>query len=176
MRAGVAANLRAIGKRWSGRQPYRCAHAHVTLRSPVRSLAGPNTDAAMDLRVIVRWLTAVIASCALASAGSLVFTTGYLHRLTTQVDANLQSVHAAEEIELQLLWHARNLNQASSMRAPARAAEASQAQVEVLCWLETAREYVGSEEEATILCQLEEELDLYFAKQAELAAQTSRVI
>ncbi len=125
---------------------------------------------AVHLRSIVRLVTGLIGFCALASAGSLVSITGYLHRLTTQIDANLQSVRAAEEIELQLLWHARNLNQASLMSAPALAAQASEAQVQVLRWLETARQYVGSDDEAAILAKLEDELDVYFERQAELAA------
>jgi signal transduction histidine kinase len=124
----------------------------------------------MDLKVVVRWVTASIAFCALMSAGSLIFITSYLHRLTTQIDANLQSVRAAEEIELQLLWHARNLNQASLMGAPALAAEAGQAQVQALRWLETAREFVGSDEEAAIVAKLEDGLDVYFARQAQLSA------
>jgi signal transduction histidine kinase len=125
---------------------------------------------AVALRSLVRLLTALIAFCVVASAGSLVFITGYLHRLTVQIDANLQSVRAAEEIELQLLRHARSLNQASLMSAPALAVAASEAQLEVLRWLETARQYVGSHDEAAILVKLEEQLDVYFAEQAELAA------
>jgi signal transduction histidine kinase len=96
--------------------------------------------------------------------------TGYLHALTVQIDANLQSVRAAEEIELQLLRHARNLNQASLMSSPALAVAASEAQLEVLRWLETARRYVGSNDEAAVLAKLEDELDVYFSKQGELAA------
>jgi signal transduction histidine kinase len=124
---------------------------------------------ATELRGIVRLLTAVIVCCALGSVGSLVFITSYLHRLTVQIDANLQSVRAAEEIQLQLLWHARNLNRASLMDSPAFSAAALEAQVGVLRWLETAREYVGSKEEANILAELEREIDVYFSEQAELA-------
>lgn len=111
----------------------------------------------------------MIAACALTAAGSLVFITSYLHSLTNQIDANLQSVRAAEEIELQLLWHSRNLNQASLMSAPALGAEASRAQAEVFRWFEIAREYVGSDREAAILGDLGEELHAYFAKQAQLS-------
>jgi signal transduction histidine kinase len=136
---------------------------------PPLSGSDARREPAVGLKAIVRGLTALIVACALATAGSLVFITSYLHRLTTQIDANLQSVRAAEEIELQLLWHARNLNQASLMSAPALAAEASRAQVEVLRWLGTAHEYVSSDAEAAILAKLGDELDVYFAKQAQLA-------
>jgi signal transduction histidine kinase len=123
----------------------------------------------MELRKIVRVIATVIAICTMASAGSLIFITTYLHRLTTQIDANLESVRAAEEIELQLLWHARNTNRATLMDAPELAADAAQAHATVLAWLETARLYVGSADEARILARLEQELQVYFAKQAELA-------
>jgi signal transduction histidine kinase len=123
----------------------------------------------MELRKIVRVIATVIAICTTASAGSLILITTYLHRLTTQIDANLQSVRAAEEIELQLLWHARNTNQANLMGAPELIADAAEAHAKVLGWLETARLYVGSADEAQILERLEQELEVYFAKQAELA-------
>lgn len=123
----------------------------------------------MELRKVVRVVTVAIALCAATSSGSLIFITSYLHRLTSQIDANLQSVRAAEEIELQLLWHARNTHQANLTSAPELAAEAAQAQVEVLRWLDAARMYVGSAEEAAILAGLEHELDVYFTEQEELA-------
>jgi signal transduction histidine kinase len=122
----------------------------------------------LELRHCVRVITASIGLCAVLTATSLVGITSYLHRLTNQVDANLQSVRAAEEIELQLLFHARNVNQANLLSAPERRSIAAQAQAEVLRWLDSARRYVGSAEEAEVLATLEADLDVYFAEQAEL--------
>jgi signal transduction histidine kinase len=125
---------------------------------------------ATELRSIVGFLTALIIVGTLASAGSLIVITSYLHRLTTQIDANLQSVRAAEEIQLQLLRHARNVNQASLMNAPFLAEAAEEARLGVLRWLNTAKAYIGSNDEAAILAKLETELDVYFSEQAELAS------
>jgi signal transduction histidine kinase len=126
---------------------------------------------ALQLRKVVPALTVAISLCALVSAGALIFITSYLHQLTDQVDANLQSVRAAEEIQLQLLLHSRNLNQAGLMSAPELRADAARAQADVLRWLDAARQHVGTEEESVILARLETELDLYLAKQAELAEE-----
>jgi len=98
----------------------------------------------MELRKVVRVIAVLIAVCTLASAGSLVFITTYLYRLTSQIDASLQSVRAAGEIELQLLWHARNTNQANFMSAPELAAGAAKVHASVLSWVEVARLYVSS--------------------------------
>ena len=57
----------------------------------------------MELRKIV-WLgIGVVGVTTLASSASLIGITTYLHRLTTQIDSNLQSVRATQEIEVQLL-------------------------------------------------------------------------
>ena len=124
---------------------------------------------ALQLRKVVPGLSVAVWLCALVSAGALILITSYLHRLTEQVDANLQSVRAAEEIQLQLLLHSRSLNQAGLLSAPELRAGAARAQANVLRWLDTARQHVGTEEERTILATLENEVDVYFAKQAELA-------
>ena len=76
----------------------------------------------MELRSVVGALTATIAVGTLASSGSLVLITSYLHRLASQIDDNLQSVRAAEEIQLELLWHARNTNLAVLLANPELAA------------------------------------------------------
>jgi signal transduction histidine kinase len=124
---------------------------------------------ALQLRKVVPGLSVAVWLCALVSAGALILITSYLHQLTDEVDANLQSVRAAEEIQLQLLLHSRSLNQAGLMSAPELRASAAQAQADVVWWLDTARQYVETEEERTIFARLETELDVYFSKQAELA-------
>jgi hypothetical protein len=50
---------------------------------------GRTIDGGHAPQSIVRWLTASIAFCALASAGSLIFITSYLHRLTSTCSVTL---------------------------------------------------------------------------------------
>ena len=122
----------------------------------------------MELRRVVRALTVTIAVGTLASSGSLVLITSYLHRLAGQIDSNLQSVRAAEEIQLQLLWHARNTNQ-TALLADAELTEAVvESRSAVYRWYAEARRYVGSLREQEVIDRLEREIDSYFAEHTSL--------
>lgn len=123
----------------------------------------------MELRKIVWRGVAVIALTAAASSASLIGITSYLHRLTNQIDRHLQSVRAAEEIQLQLLWHARHLYLADVMGDPGGYA-AAERDVEALWrWFDTARAYSTAGEETETLQRLGTSLDYYFADQAHRA-------
>jgi signal transduction histidine kinase len=125
---------------------------------------------AMRLRRVVTLLTVLVVLGTLASSGSLLAITRYLHRLTGQIDSNLQSVRAAEEIQLNLLWHARHTNQSSLMGEPAFAESAEYAQSKVQDWYAVALHYVASDAEQIILERLAAELEAYFMEQAWLAS------
>lgn len=124
----------------------------------------------MELRRVVGALTATIAVGTLASSGSLVLITSYLHRLASQIDDNLQSVRAVEEIQVQLLWHARNTNQAVLLASPELAAAATESQAAIYDWYFEARRYVGSPREQALVDRLEREIESYFAEHASLDA------
>ena len=124
----------------------------------------------MELRSVVGALTATIAVGTLASSGSLVLITSYLHRLASQIDDNLQSVRAAEEIQLELLWHARNTNLAVLLANPELAAAAVESQAAIYDWYSMARRYVGSPREEALIDRLEREIESYFAEHASLEA------
>jgi signal transduction histidine kinase len=124
----------------------------------------------MELRVVVRVFAALLALTALVSSGSLIAITSYLHGLTSRIDGNLESVRAAEEIELHLFWHARHWHLVHLTGESRYAAEATEAHAQILRWQSSARRYVGSAEEQTILEKLERSIDAYFAEQARLAS------
>ncbi len=124
----------------------------------------------MELRKVVRVLAVTIAVGTVASSASLILITSYLHRLASQVDSNLQSVRAAEEIQLNLLWHARNANQATLLADAEVAAAAGESQSAVYRWYTEARRYVGTLGEQELVDRLGHEIDSYFAEQATLAA------
>lgn len=124
----------------------------------------------MELRKIV-WLgIAVVGLTTLASSASLIGITSYLHRLTSRIDSNLQSVRAAEEIELQLLWHARYLHLADLTGDPRHHSAAAEAVEELNRWLESAERYAASSDENVVLHRLQEALAGYLAEQTRLAA------
>lgn len=123
----------------------------------------------MELRKIVWRGVAVIALTAAASSASLIGITSYLHQLTNQIDRNLQSVRAAEEIQLQLLWHARHLYLADVMGDP-DGYKAAERDIETLWrWFDTARAYSTAGEETATLQRLGTSLDYYLADQAHRA-------
>jgi two-component system sensor histidine kinase MtrB len=124
----------------------------------------------MELRKVVRVLTATIVVGTLASSASLVLITSYLHRLAIQIDSNLQSVRAAEEIQLHLLWHARNTNQAALLENPELAAAAVDSQSLVYEWYAEARRYISSLHERDVVERLGDEIEAYFGEHAMLAA------
>lgn len=124
----------------------------------------------MELRKVVRVLTATIVVGTLASSASLVLISSYLHRLAIQIDSNLQSVRAAEEIQLHLLWHSRNTNQAALLENPELAAAAVDSQSSVYEWYAEARRYLSSLQERDVVDRLGEEVDAYFGEHAILAA------
>ncbi len=124
----------------------------------------------MELRKVVRILAVTIAIGTIASSASLILITSYLHRLASQIDNNLQSVRAAEEIELHLLWHARNTNQATLLSGPELATAVLESQSAVYQWYTEARRHVGSRLEQEVVDRLGQEIDSYFEQHAALEA------
>jgi signal transduction histidine kinase len=116
----------------------------------------------MELRKAVAVATVVMGSSSVACAGALVAITSYLHSLTAQVENHLHSVRAAEEIEVQLLWHARDMHLAALTGEPGRSAAAAAAKAELDDWYAAAEGYVGSPEERAVLARLGEKLAAYF--------------
>jgi signal transduction histidine kinase len=124
----------------------------------------------MELRKIV-WLGIGVAGITtLMSSASLIGITSYLHRLTTQIDSNLQSVRATQEIEVQLLWHARYLHLADLTGDPQHDLAAAEAVGELSRWVQSAERYTGSPSENAILHRLREAVDEYLTEQTRLGA------
>jgi signal transduction histidine kinase len=124
----------------------------------------------MELRVLVRVFGVLLALTALLSSGSLIVITNYLHSLTSRVEGNLESVRAAEEIELHLFWHARHWHLVQLTGESRYAAEAAEAHAQVLRWQASARRHIGSADEQMILGNLERSIDAYFREQMHLAS------
>jgi two-component system sensor histidine kinase MtrB len=124
----------------------------------------------MELRKIV-WLgIAVVGVTTLASSASLIGITSYLHRLTTQIDSNLQSVRATQEIEVQLLWHARYLHLADLTGDPRHDGGAEEAVGELNRWVQSAERYASSPGENAVLHRLREAVEEYLTEQTRLGA------
>ena len=98
----------------------------------------------MPLRHIVTLLTTLLVVAAVASSGSLIAVTGFLHEQTSSIENNLESVRSVEEIELKLLWHARNTHLASLTGDPQYLEAARQGGDDADVWYQRAHRYVGN--------------------------------
>jgi signal transduction histidine kinase len=108
----------------------------------------------MSLRLLTRLFAAVLSALIILAAGALVGITTQLHRLTARVGYNMESVRAAEEVERQLLWHARaSYLHAVSGDAHYASREAS-ALSEIQRWQKVAGKYVGEPGEQPLLVDL----------------------
>ena len=123
----------------------------------------------MHLRHIVTLLTTLLVVAAVASAGSLITITSLLHDQTNGIEVNLESVRAVEEIELGLLWHARNSYLARLTGKPDYAEAARVAGEEARAWYERADRYVGDPAEQSAVERLAASIDDYFSDHESLA-------
>jgi signal transduction histidine kinase len=123
----------------------------------------------MHLRSIVSLLTTLLVAAALASSGSLITVTSALHRQANSIENNLESVRSVEEIELELLWHARNSHLASLTGEPDYADAAREADEQAHAWYQRAHRHVGDEAERSAFERLASSIGAYFAEHEELA-------
>jgi hypothetical protein len=103
---------------------------------------------AMHLRYIVSLLTTLLVTTALASAGSLITITSFLQQQTNRIENNLESVRSVEEIQLELLWHARNSHLASLTGEAQYLDAARAADRETHAWYLRAQRHAGDAQPA----------------------------
>lgn len=122
----------------------------------------------MRLRRLVWVFTIAMSVITLTGAAALVVITDYLHTLTMALGNNLESVRAAEEIELRLLWHDRYSHLASLTTDRSYDDAAQRASTEIHTWYEIARQHVGTEAERQTLDRLVATVDRYLTEQTRL--------
>jgi signal transduction histidine kinase len=122
----------------------------------------------MPLRSFVSLLTSLLVTAALASSGSLITITSLLHRQTNSIENNLESVRSVEEIELELLWHARNSHLASLTGDPLYLEAVRQADADAHGWYGRALRHVGDGAERAAFDRLAASLREYFTQHDEL--------
>jgi signal transduction histidine kinase len=123
----------------------------------------------MHLRHIVTLLTTLLVIAAVASSGSLITITSFLHEQTNSIENNLESVRSIEEIELALLWHARHSHLAALTGEPVHLDAARKADDEAHGWYASARRYVGDPAEQSAFDSLGASIDEYFTEHESFA-------
>ena len=126
----------------------------------------------MPLRHIVTLLTTLLVVAAVASSGSLIAVTGFLHEQTSSIENNLESVRSVEEIELELLWHARNSHLAGLTGDPQYLEAARQGSDDAHVWYQRAHRHAGNAAEQSAFEKLSASLDDYFSAYESFARST----
>ncbi len=126
----------------------------------------------MPLRHIVTLLTTLLVIAAVASSGSLIAVTGFLNEQTSSIENNLESVRSVEEIELELLWHARNNHLASLTGDPQYLEAARQGSDDAQVWYQRAHRHAGNAAEQSAFEKLSASLDDYFSAYESFARST----
>lgn len=125
----------------------------------------------MSLRRLTQILTIAIVGLTLLAAVELIVVTTQLDRIASRTGLNMERVRAAEEIQLNLLLHARasflHDVTAESFYGELEAAAAE----DFLYWLERARTHVGDAEERSIVEELFEKGRRYFGDHRRLIAE-----
>lgn len=107
----------------------------------------------MSLRAILATAMLVIGLSAVGAALSLVVMAAYMHQAITEATAATESVHTAQEMEVDLLVHDR-------MTEPLARA---QLEGQLRGWLLEIRKYVDLLEEEQLFSELSQRLELYLA-------------
>jgi signal transduction histidine kinase len=125
----------------------------------------------MSLRGLLSGVAGGILVLALTVCTALITVTTHMERNTQRVVQALESVRAAEEIEIALLVHNRERRLLALTGEESHAAAMREALEQLQDWLRKADSFVGSPEEATILQKLEEDTTEYLAQVEQLRAQ-----
>lgn len=108
---------------------------------------------------------------ALTVAAALVTITTHMEQNTQRVLIAVESVRAAEEIEIALLVHNRERRLLAVTGEESHAMAMRDALAQLQDWLHKAKSFVGSPEEAAIFQQLTENTQEYLAQVEQLSAQ-----
>ncbi len=125
----------------------------------------------MSLRSFTRLTAVGLAVIAAMAGAALVITTAYLHGLVNEIDFNLESVHAAENIQMNLLWHGRTAYLAEITGEASYRIEAEKAEANLHHWARAAHIYAEEGHEAQLLSSLEGQIDRYLGEYRRLAQQ-----
>lgn len=117
----------------------------------------------MRLSSAIRAGIAVLALLALVSVTTLIFAERYLTRTAHDLEDNLHSVRVAQGLQLAVLEHARTANRYLLTADPLFRSEADKYQAQVQQLLKESWNYVGDEEEAALLQQIQAEIDAYLS-------------
>src|ERR1051326_5599607 len=108
----------------------------------------------MSLRRSVTAIVVIVAAFASGTALALIVLTDYLHRTASEVTDALHSIRLIQQLEIDLLVHARSLD--SSLRSSIETA--------MLHDLQSAEQYVDSQTEQAALDRAMENAKAYFQR------------
>ncbi len=124
----------------------------------------------MSLRRLLSGVAAAILALALTVAIALVTITTQMEKNSRQLWLAVESIRAAEEIEIALLIHSREHRLLDLTGDERHAAAMREAENSLRHWLREASRYVGSPKEATILRELTQHAEENLAQGGELSA------
>lgn len=125
----------------------------------------------MSLRTLTRIVVVALGLVTVITAAALILITGYLRVLAGEIQTNLESVRAAEEINLQLLRHGRTSYLGALAGDAEHLREALEAHRELRRWQEIAKKHVTVGDEEELFRDLDLKLDAYFGQHAGLIAE-----
>lgn len=125
----------------------------------------------MSLRSLLGIVAGAILVLALTVSAALITITTRMERNTHRVFQALESVHAAEEIEISLLVHNRERRLLALTKDESHARLMRDAHEQLQHWLSAAGGFVGTPEEASILRELTEDTTEYLARVEQLRAK-----
>jgi signal transduction histidine kinase len=95
----------------------------------------------------------VFASVAIAACAALIFFTALLHRTASGIETALESVHVAEQLEVELLTYRATWAPVARLAAEERLRQ----------WTDRSTRHVSTDEEAALVPSLQKQLDEYIA-------------
>ncbi|WP_224372697.1 sensor histidine kinase [Hyalangium versicolor] len=125
----------------------------------------------MSLRSLLTGVAGAILLLALAISTALVTITKRMERDSLQLGQTVESVRAAEEIEIALLLHSHEQQLLELTGDAIHATVMSDAEKNLQHWLTEARKFIGSSEEASILQELTRNSTEYLAIEQRLRSQ-----
>ena len=115
----------------------------------------------MSLNRNLSLLIVIVASLAVGAAISFVLLTTFFHRTTAELEAGLQSVRLAEEMQIDLLTYIRTSDEFLRTRV----------ENDLRMKLHDTRQYVGTPEETELLADAERLIEGHFAHTRESVNQ-----
>jgi signal transduction histidine kinase len=128
----------------------------------------------MSLRGLLSGIAGATLVLALMAAGALVTITSRMEKNSALLWQAVESVRAAEELEITLLLHNRERRLLGSTGEERHAVAMREKEQGLRKWLSEAKRLVGSPEEAAILQELTESTTQYLARTAQLMAEGAK--